>query len=240
MTENQETIALLLQASRHPPCGVWDPAHGRTRLAGMFFAMDDILLASAAVLVADGKMDEAWERYVAALRIANEYRIRGCGFVYREGDRIETAVCEQLPRWAAHPQQTPQRIKAAIRELETLSRDVPSATSIIKDCYVEAVRPLDGDFRRVETDDPKSVRMLRLTYALLPWETARARRLASFVAADQLAQIQSLEKSINRPNATIRPTSVMETRSGSQVARPPAVRVLGGHHAAGFAAASGR
>jgi hypothetical protein len=202
--DNQTTIALLLQASRRPPCGLWDPAHGQKRLAGPFSALDGLLMSSAAVRMADGQLDQAWERYRAALRIANEHRIRSSEFAYGQGDAIEAEVYERLPQWAAHPQQTPKRIQAALRELERLSRDVPSATSIIKDAYVEAVQPLDGDFRRIETDDPKSVRMLRLTYALLPWETARARRLACFGAARHLARIQSLEQSMNQPGATIR------------------------------------
>jgi hypothetical protein len=158
--------------------------------------LDDLLLASAAALVADGKLDEAWERYVAALRLANEERLRGCAGSYHSGDRIEEEVWGRLTRWASHPQQTSDRIKAAIRGLERLSRDVPSATEMVKDAYVEAVRPLEGDFRRVENDDTQSVRMLRLTHALLPWETARARRLASYFTASNLARVQAVEQAI--------------------------------------------
>jgi hypothetical protein len=138
------------------------------------------------------------------LRIANEYRIRGPDFSWGEGDAIEARVYEQLPHWAVHPQQTPDRLKAAIRELEDLSRDTPSATSIIKDAYVEAVQPLNGDFRRLESYDPKAVRLQRLTFALLPWETARARRLASFVAGHQLPKLESLEELIRCGDPTIR------------------------------------
>jgi hypothetical protein len=202
--ENQTTVALLLQASRRPPCGMWDPVHGQKRLAGHFSALDDLLMGSAAVRLDDGQLDEAWERYRAALRIANEYRIRSPDFTWREGDAIEARVYEQLPAWAVHPQQTPGRIQAAIRELEGLSRDTPSATSIIKDAYVEAVQPLNGDFRRLESYEPKAVGLQRLTFALLPWETARARRLASFVAGHQLPRLQSLEEAIRRGEPTMR------------------------------------
>ena len=212
--ENGEVIALLLEASRRPPCGIWDPAGGQWRVAGGFHLLDELLLASAAALVADGKLDEAWERYVAALRIANEERLRGCAGSFYSGDRIEEEVCGRLPAWASHPQQTSDRIKAAIRELERLSRDVPSATSIIKDTYVEGVRPLEGDFRRVENDDAQSVRMLRLVYTLLPWETARARRLATYFTAINLARVHALEQAITSGAMTTRSRFVSDAKSG--------------------------
>ena len=221
---NEATVALLLQASRRPPCGMWDPVHGQRRLEGQvvallpslpgfgyedppeghFSALDELLLASATVRTADGQLDAAWTRYVAALRLANEYRIRSPEFSWREGDAIEARVYEQLPHWAAHPQQTPERIKAAIRDLEDLARGTPSATSIIKDAYIEAIQPLNGDFRRLEPYEPRDLRMQRLTLALLPWETARVRRLASFAAGRQLPRIEALEEAIRRGEPTMR------------------------------------
>jgi hypothetical protein len=203
VSENQETIALLLEASRRPPCGMWDPAYGRTRLAGAPF-LGDILLHSAAVRMADGQLDEAWGRYIATLQLANGYRIRGSDATWRQGDAIEARVYDQLPAWAVHPQQTPDRIQAAIGELEDLSRDAPSATSIIKDAYVEAVQPLNGDFRRLDSYELKALRLQRLTFALMPWETARARRLASFVAGRQLPRLEALEEAIRRGDPTTR------------------------------------
>lgn len=196
VAENEATIALLLAASRRPPCPLWDPARGQWRLPDRIEVFRDLLLADATALVASGQLDAAWERYVAALRVANAGRLQGESSLYLRIERIERQVYEQLPRWAGHPQQTPQRIKAALRELEKLSRDVPSATSIIQDASVEAVRPLEGDFRRMEGADPQAVRMMRLAYALLPWEAARARRLTSYFTARHLARIQALEQAL--------------------------------------------
>jgi hypothetical protein len=202
--QEETRIKQLLEASHRPACPFWNPALGKTRVDGFDIALA-LLSSSYGQLLDGGRLDEAWERSRAALHLANCLRTRASETTYREGDRIEGYVCDWLPRWAAHSQQTPERIKAAIRELEAISQDVPSAAAIVHNAYVEAVRPLDGDFRRLESEDAKAVRTLRLAYALLPWEVARARRLAGFAAANQLAWLQAVERSLHRRIATPRP-----------------------------------
>ena len=178
VADNQTTIVLTLEASRHPVCAIWDAARGQTRVAGRLFLLDELLLASACVLEADGKLDEAWERYTAALHLANCKRTRAPGFIYFDGDGIERQVFGQLPQWAGHSQQEPKRIRTAIHNLELLSREVPSATTIVEDAYVEAVVCLDADLARRAPNDPRFGGAGRATRWLLPWETARTTRLA--------------------------------------------------------------
>jgi hypothetical protein len=215
LEKSEEAITLLLTASRRPGGRYWDPVEGRTVLGDGYLLSElaEALPASARLLEAGGKLGQAWERYTAAIRMANCVRTEASLQLRLNGDRLEAAVCDQLPGWAAHPQQTPERIKAALRELEGLSREVPSATSAIKDAYVAAVRPLEGDFRRIESQDPKSVRMLRLAYGLLPWETARARRLASYFTVKNLDRIESLEQSLASEAATTLPRIASYTDS---------------------------
>ncbi len=187
---NEPAIALMLQASRREACDFFDPR----RLESPPYFRGSLLVDSGRVLQAEGKLDEALERYLAALRFSAHLRRRT---MWPQGaDRVETYVYEQLGRWAAHPQQTGQRIRKALAGLEQITANLPSPSDAIKWEYLWMQRIIAADPSALAAADmkPNDVSLMTLWARWLPWEQARARRLLNRIAARDLRRFQGIER----------------------------------------------
>ena len=145
------------------------------------------LVHSAMKLTNEGKLDEALEQYLAAIRIATQYR-DWCQF--REGiswdlygaDVIERDVYACLPVWETRPDQTPERILTAQRQLKELTSH-SSLNGLIIARYLLLRRILNGDLLAISTiegNEKRPLPMLAILWLRLPWERARALRLLNF------------------------------------------------------------
>jgi hypothetical protein len=152
----------------------------------------DLVLADGKRLQAEGKLDAALDRYVAAERIA--LHTRQCWPWLDVADTFEIRVCEQLTSWAACAGQKPDRVLAARRTMEEQWRDPPPYCDYIKRNYLLAFRILEGDHEalrelRGSTDEPSYVNFTRW----LPWERARALRLLNKLTAEEFARCRQTE-----------------------------------------------
>ena len=100
----EQAVTLALEASRRPLTGFYvDPLAAPDPNAEINLA--DLVLASGKRLQAEGKLDAALDRYVAAERIA--LHARQCRPWLVVADGLEIRVCEQLTNWAAQSGQRP-------------------------------------------------------------------------------------------------------------------------------------
>ncbi len=199
---NEEAIALTVKASRRAACDFCDVLSGRSRADVMWDvrSLCQVLFASAAQLQSEGKLDAAWERYLAALRVSLHLRDRGAWIGPHVADWVEQNVYDRLPAWAAQPGQTPPRIEAAIRQLAELARDVPSRSDAIKSEYLWTRRIISADADTLARElDVRRGRVFWAALALqwLPWERARAVRVLSLITARSLRSIREVESAIS-------------------------------------------
>ena len=174
----RDAIALTLKASRGK---LFDPGGKLQQPVGVF-RLANLLVQSAAVLEGQGKLETALEHYLAAIRVAGQYR-QWCqghlnqGYGCYSADVIECGVYAHLPYWATRPKQTPERVLAALRKVEEAQHIASeSDDGPIRVQYLIIRRILGGDLEAVVTATPnqgKYVSPFTMLLLRLPWERAR-------------------------------------------------------------------
>lgn len=199
---NHKTIAQAMKASHGKlfnPTG--EPLNPPYSFTESLDKLAQLLICSAESLEERGRLDEAFEQYAAAIRVAVhlcEWRRMPITmedyYDYRDHntDRIEAEVYERLPGWAARPGQTPERIVAAAKELERLT----AASSSIQGIKLTYCR-----MRSFLTAEPSeadqfggSVPWGTMIWNRLPWERARALRMLNWMTRNQLNVVERAEK----------------------------------------------
>jgi ABC-type transport system involved in multi-copper enzyme maturation permease subunit len=189
---NGEVIAILLKASREPVAST-EPAVKAMTTHLIFFAR--LLTWSAAKIEEEGKLDAAFDEYVAALRILALSRNCDPGPIGGFEDPFEALVCAHLRNWATRPRQTPERIIAAAREIDRLTSGLPAGDSWLKLQYFSIERFLSGDpsyinwfLSSCEVTPP-----LTKAWLSLPWERIRALRLLNRLTRRDLDALRCAE-----------------------------------------------
>jgi hypothetical protein len=173
----EQVVALALEIARRPPL-----QDSRSRPAELEDYLAAFLLASGEQLQSEGKLDAAFDRYVAAQRIALHTAEH-----WRTSER-EIGLCEQLTKWATQRGQTSQRLLESLRILEKLWGTPLSYSNEIKREYLWLRRDLEergleslrGNTR--EWYDPY------VYMSWLPWERARAMRLLNYLTGEELTR----------------------------------------------------
>jgi hypothetical protein len=143
-----------------------------------------------------GDVDGAWRSYRTALEVVWRTRLRACFLLVEEADRLEGAVLWSIVnRWAVHPQQTRERVVAALRQLADYEQRGTAYDAAVKDKHVRWERFLSGDLSAASqlglTD--REARSFRMLFMAMPWERCRSRRLLCHGTRDDLGWIQYCE-----------------------------------------------
>ncbi len=191
LKRNEETIALLTEAGRHPRCDV-RRLEASPRWAERQANLNMLLFTSASVLQADGRLDEAFEKYVTALRSARHWGSGG----WMNRSYLEIGIYNELPNWSAAPGQTPARLAAAIKRLRAEFRQPPPLGQGIVEKYVRARELLDDPWgviaRRQLAPNSQEYQMAR-GMPWMPWERARLVRAVNFAAEEEWQQTRQAE-----------------------------------------------
>jgi hypothetical protein len=187
LKENEPAIAVTLKASRREDCDFFDlDANAHEQKTERACDLGNLLLRSARRLDAEGKPDAALERYLAALRVSIHLRRRALWPF--DADALEGSVYDCLPRWASHADQTPERIRGLILELDTLNKRLPPREDAIKSQYLLMRRIIAADPEALTYIGTSKDRIFKtmLWKRLLPWEEYRARRVLNVRTARDL------------------------------------------------------
>lgn len=196
LSANEEALRLTLQASRQQ-ADFFTPS-GDDTLLRRVSSLASLVVDSGGALQDEGKLDEALDRYLTAIRISRQLRQRASTFHY--ADRAEEYASQVLVQWAAAADQSPERIKRSIEAYQEHSQDLPAADEVLKSQWVVLRRAIEGDPEAIETvtgvrtsDHPAAreyvdtiVRRAALFDRLAPWEVARARRAVDHRTAEAL------------------------------------------------------
>jgi hypothetical protein len=170
-----------------------------------------LLLDSARKFESEDRLDEALSCYVAVARLGSDAaRSDELAAMIGGGYAIEAFGSMRL--WAAHPKQSTERIKQAIREFEQLERNaVPRSTQILRSWQINRRllrRAIWGDSKRDTTvrianakvgpTDAKHQTVSEMWWMrwLFPWELMRLERLVDAVFATHLSEAEAIESDL--------------------------------------------
>jgi ABC-type transport system involved in multi-copper enzyme maturation permease subunit len=233
---NQDTIALTLKAS-----GVSFDNYPFSLIGDQFdfhiIILCDMLFDSAMQLEEKGNLEEALDRYLAVMKIAEQ--LRYLLPQWYSSAALEERVCIKLSLWAARPNQTPERIAAALCQLERLTGYLDAGRRTIIYNYFDMFAEIYSD-----EDASKTRNMLswnyetRVQYELsklwlsLPWERTRAVRLLNIMAKSDMANIHQLEteglanKQISDPRSSTYITPAYEQTLARDVCLLPQSKII--------------
>ncbi|HEV3416719.1 MAG TPA: hypothetical protein VG056_07910, partial [Pirellulales bacterium] len=207
LESNTESLLMLFQANIQPSCSFYEVPDGIRRPPRDPFGLALLLDVSARQLESAGKLDEAWDRHLAALRFARRLRENaGVGSYYTAHD-IEIGVYHELPLWAARPGQNRQRILAAIKQLKELETTLPRPGDAIKADYLWMRRTVTGGPDTLATSNVNADRVSKVAaWSLLPWERARALRLLNLCTGIDLTFVERVQQSIDNGSPVTLPS----------------------------------
>lgn len=196
LSANEEALRLTLQASRQQ-ADFFTPS-GDDTLLRRVSDLARLVVDSGGAIQAEGRLDEALDLYLAAIRISRQLRQRASTFIY--ADRVEQYASQVLVQWAAAGDQSPEWIKRAIDAYQEHSQDLPPAHEVLKSQWVIFHRAIEADPEAIETltgvrsSDRLAareyvdtiVRQAVLFDRLAPWEVTRARRAVDHQTAEAL------------------------------------------------------
>jgi hypothetical protein len=208
---NPKAVEAALAASRRPignlpGSSAIPPKEDIARLARL-------LVCSAAVAEKDGKLDAAFDQYLAAVRMA-VFVHKCCPLPLRQfepaenrefqANNIEMSVHARLPGWAARPGQTPERILAAMRQLDQLTSAV-SPSDAVKQTYFRVQRYLAGDHDAIfdANDSFPALPPLTVLWSRLPWERERAGRMLNVKTQYVLHMLSEAEQATKTGDCVI-------------------------------------
>ncbi|MHC4401719.1 MAG: hypothetical protein ACYTG0_18770 [Planctomycetota bacterium] len=206
LAANEESLSLAMEASQRAECDFVhlrdaDPRSRlvdlRSRLIGSSSYLGDLLVVGARQRECDGDLDAAWERYRAVLWFTAHLRRRSG--VSDLAGWIEREVYPCLPFWAIHREQTADRIRAVIAELEMLAEASPIPHDPVKAEYLWARRFLASERPFSETMDKVTgcrIGWPTLAPLWLPWENARARRVLDLATARRIEWLDGIERAV--------------------------------------------
>jgi ABC-type transport system involved in multi-copper enzyme maturation permease subunit len=206
LAENQKALETTLAATARASCAFTDPSRPQPDSIS-HQGLDDypelvnLILLSARQLESEGKLDDALERYVAALRVARHVAGRGPTWRWSAGASIERVVADWLPRWAACPGQSAEQIESAFRRVrEELSRFPPLSEALqIDRLWIRYIIDRDWSDLLAESNEgvPGTARVaVSLFDRVCPWERYRARRLHDLLSFLELCYADTVEHSL--------------------------------------------
>jgi len=170
---------------------------GVTRFATVVTRTSGLVLDSCDALEAEGRLDEALDRYFAVLAFSRHFR--HCGDWHRQwqADMIEVQVWRRLETWATAADQTAERIRGAIARLDKEHFSVPVPRS---DAILEGYRW----YRRQLDMQPETMGLLTAQEAFaywfasrfMPWELVRLRRLLDASVSEELQRLEAVESAL--------------------------------------------
>jgi len=207
LEENQDVLLLALEASRRESCALIDPTRplDEQMLHGNFGQLHRLMLTSARKLESEDKLDEAWARYLASLRLGRHHAERAGHFgQWTSGQRLQWQTLDWLPVWIAHPAQTKERLVKALKEIQRETDNFPSPINSLKIEYWHLRNTfLDREkwyerLSRFYRDDKQQVFELIAVRRCFPWEETRTLRLLDEMAYRELNIIFRAEQLLNQ------------------------------------------
>ena len=210
VNEESSTLALALEASRQTACSLYHPtSHPATSVMG---SLGDLIVVSGHMLEAEGQLDEALERYLAALRISVHMHNRAnMNILDRARTRLEREVHRSVSVWASQKPEI-QANRRRHQEGGGDSRGCPLAIRVGQIAIYATTTSDRGRMgRRLRRRPARGTRHSSCFFGsdVCPRERARAYRLLTFLTATHIDEIRQLESAVAQGERIARrPTTI--------------------------------
>jgi len=222
---NERTIVLTLEASEREACDFFDPEHENelTEVVQRCRSLARLLIADGRRFESQGQPEAAWDRYLAALRMAAHLHHRPTVLQASIAVAVEGMVYERLPHWAVGEGQTPQRIRAVIGQLDELAEQRAPTSDVIGDEYAWMRQLLldDSTPRVLRRSIDKAIEPVRYWTGKLPWERTRTLRLLDLVTSQDLEALRGVEEQLAQGKRAELPQSALSESTQQQVKTTP-------------------
>jgi hypothetical protein len=196
-------LEIVMEASKRPECDFYAdfPYLGGRNPASRAWWLMRPMIFQARQFQSEGKLDEALDYYLAALRMKKQLNFRN---PYGSWDSGEVSwVYESLPGWAAAPGQTPERIASALKELQKLPPRIDVISYGIEGSYLfdrgillderKFIDSANSDLNsRSNQKYQAQVSQFELWKRFLPWERYRALRMLNEFTRSKLQYVESV------------------------------------------------
>jgi hypothetical protein len=201
--ENTESLSLIVEASGRPECVLANPATLTDWPVLQTERVYSLLIASGRQLEADGKLNEALERYLLAFTVHQQLANHAPDLSPSLFDSDLAPVLREIVAWGAHPQQTTERLRAGIDRLYGANGSILNTEEGLKGTYILDVRALNGsqEIWNIVYSNPKSAARMMLVSRLMPWERARQLRVTNLMSLNLLHRAASLRMDLENNQA---------------------------------------
>jgi hypothetical protein len=213
LAENQDALQEGLAVTERPTCAFNDPSRPIYDMEQDFVfsslmsapQLATVMLLSARELEAQGKLDEALNRYVAVMRFARHVANRGTMRHWEEGIGLENMVRGWIGIWASHPAQSPERVAAGAARIGQEAAQFPPLRDAVLTQQCMMRRTMGGYWLALLPPQKPGDNALGRIIALraferfCPWERARALRVLDLVGAAQLHCLDYCDQGLGTP-----------------------------------------
>ncbi|MBI3838668.1 MAG: ABC transporter permease [Planctomycetia bacterium] len=201
LEENAKPLALVLEASRRPTCNFGDPRTftERPRLRNEDWLIS-LILASGRQFEAEGKLDEALDRYFSALRVISHLPDSSLRPGVEPPDSAGQ-VFSKFSYWAAQKGQTAERIGIAIKRLQAIDASLLRLDDYLKKDYIVARRATFGDLGAWlalsgQAKEDGQIMQRMLWGKLMPWEKQRGLLVLNLLTATALDRLHEMRETL--------------------------------------------
>lgn len=132
LDEEAAALETTLTAACREECSFWSGGSGGSLNRQLFpeFIQEQaaLVIASALQLEADGKVEEALDRFQLALNVSRHLGSDGGAFTFSESRMIARSVYAQLRQWAGNPLVTPELAERAVSMIRAHQQSLGSLT----------------------------------------------------------------------------------------------------------------
>jgi hypothetical protein len=194
---NRAALELTREAANRPDCFISQRSvaqHGIGSASARLLHCHSLLLVSARLMETSGELDAAFDRYLAALRMARHMQCDWSDAPARIN--LEIRTLSWLQNWAGHSQQTAARLSGAADQLRQEFARLPSPTDRIKAHHIFLSRALLDDAPPFEGNGGLWRLWRRMIGSRSIWERSRDARILDAVTSAKLAYAQAAQDTL--------------------------------------------
>lgn len=192
LKENEAALSETIDALLQLPAGATIEA-AKPRAPVEWNPLTVMMLRSGQMAADQGRLDDAWRRYRAVLKLARFVRRDNGAIGEILGGQMEQQAAMQLIRWGAKPGQTVEPLQAASETLRQLEQQDPPLAEIARRDYQECLELINR--MQASPDEWGAENVLAARWA--PWEFTRARRLLKYEASIRVLQAQAADAALS-------------------------------------------
>lgn len=197
---NRAVLQQLLAASRLPRPMFRSQRDGIELIPANVLDINNLVVASGRELERDGSLDEAFGRFMAALRIGCQSGLPGQGFYdgnVNAWNALSRSIFNEFVVWAAQKGQTPARIRDGISRLQKISQKNLWLKQQMEWWYVFAENRIKSDAGLLlpwsRQDQEKESEQESFCMRIFPWEKNRSLRMLNLLTATAIDRLEFLQ-----------------------------------------------